>query len=233
MRTFFSRYPLWQTSQPSGTSEAPCGFILWIFNAKPDQPVFLPSPPATPNQKGFQPLAATEAQARWYSMMENLRRKRESSSWHPPWRWMSPAQILSTLCHSFRCLEPQLGRGPSRFFNSLNRKSFRKAKTFLLSILLVIFAFKNLDFDQSGCPNGRFSALFRPCLSHFSGVIDTSTHPAHLGIIMYWPDWLTAPEPAGTSFFCTGNGGEITGGNHEFLHNSCHVHGHTALMRRP
>lgn len=110
VRTFFSRYPLWQTSQPSGTSEAPCGFILWICNAKPDQPVFLPSPPATPNQKGFQPLAATEAQARWYSMMENLRRKRESSSWHPPWRWMSPAQILSTLCHSFRCLDP------SRFF---------------------------------------------------------------------------------------------------------------------
>jgi hypothetical protein len=114
-----------------------------------------------------------------------------------------------------------------------NRKSFRESKNIFAFDFACNFCFQIWILTSRVVANGRFSALFRPCLSHFSGVIDTSTHPAHLWTIIYWPDWLTAPEPAGTSFFCTGNGGEITGGSHEFLHNSCHVHAHTALMRRP
>jgi len=111
--------------------------------------------------------------------------------------------------------------------------SFLLSNIFAFDFCLYFLLSNVIDFDQSIVANGEFAALFRPCPSHFSGIIDTSTHPAHLGTIIYWPDWLTAPEPAGTSFFCTGNGGEITGGSHEFLHNSCHVHAHTALMRRP
>jgi hypothetical protein len=81
--------------------------------------------------------------------------------------------------------------------------------------------------------NGRFSASFRPCASHFIRCIDTSTYPAHLGTMIYWPDWLPAPEPAGTSLFCTGKGGKSLVAAKSFLHNSCNVHAHTALMRRP
>lgn len=79
---------------------------------------------------------------------------------------------------------------------------------FLLSSSLSIFAFKSSILTSRFVANGRFSASFRLCASHFIGCIDTSTYPAHLGTIIYWPDCLAAPEPAGTSLFCTGNGGK-------------------------
>jgi len=79
---------------------------------------------------------------------------------------------------------------------------------FLPLIFAFNFCFQIIDFDQSVCREWQIFGLVSAVCFTFMRRIDTSTHPAHLGTIIYWPDWLPAPEPAETSLFCTGNGGK-------------------------